>query len=138
MIAVLLAVPALLQLSGTGGPSGRGNGQATISSAYEIDVLGADGKHCARPLSVPQREALGGVLHKAAPGQWKKKYGKVRDDPFTFTLVYLRGKRSQRVQWTDAAVESLPIDLGIIVREVEEMRASALEACGVAPAGQRR
>jgi len=46
-------------------------------------------------------------------------------------VLYRGGRERRTMRWTDRVAEGLPVPLTILIHELDELRGSALKACGL-------
>lgn len=132
-MTVLMAAAVLLELTTSGGISGKGNGRTTISSDYSAVYETVDGQKCRRKLTADEATRLRTVIAHSRPDTWRAKTVAPHPDELVFTLRHRGGRKPRLARWTDHLVDSLPLPLSILIHELDELRSSALEACGLLP-----
>jgi RNA polymerase sigma-70 factor (ECF subfamily) len=128
---LLIAAAVLLQLTTSGGITGKGNGRSTIYKDYAAVYETPDGRTCRQKMTADEKTRLHTVIGHSRPESWRANRISAGPDEVVFTLVYRGGRKPRTVRWTDRASEGLPVSVTILIHELDELRDSALGACGL-------
>ena len=134
-----------LKLTSSGGISGRGGGEVTITSRGEVvagrPALGGQlGPSCEGKLRPAQLRALGQAVLSARPAAWRPRYVDPQNpdgccDQFNYQLeLELSGPAGAPPQtyttgWHDESRKLLPKELGQMVRAAMSAHQSTLNDC---------
>ncbi len=124
--------PWRIEVTTSGGITGRGAGDYSIASDGKATAKLFDGRTCTFDAPVDRIEAL---LADARPGEWKESYVPENDccDRISYRLVYDEAGRMTATSWIDDPLP-MPADLialsgAIIGGEATSIRMLAAERC---------
>lgn len=126
---ILVAATVLLEFFTSGGLIGRGEGRTTIYRDYTVLYETAEGRKCSEKLTSNESARIRTVITHSRPERWVAKSIRARSDEIVSTLVYRGGREPRLTRWTERTAEGLPLALTILIHELGELRASALERC---------
>lgn len=116
--------PWRLQLTSSGGITGRGHGALTIDSKGTVVVKTMTGKTCELRESDEALAKLAAEVHAATPDRWAASYVPENNccDRIQWVLTFERGGEKRETEWIDDP-KPMPKDLAAIVRTLAAMRA---------------
>ncbi|HEX8617043.1 MAG TPA: hypothetical protein VF911_05590 [Thermoanaerobaculia bacterium] len=113
------AGPWSVQVTTSGGITGRGNGSWAIASDGKVAVTSMSGKSCAFDATAEQRARFGSLLANARPDTWSASYAPENRccDRIEYTMTIEESGKQRKVEWIDDPLP-MPRDLSAIVNAV--------------------
>ena|SRR5437762_2714065 len=129
--AMVIAASFQVQLSTSGGVTGKGHGGVRVTSAAKAFITDDAGRTCQTAAPSHALVRVRRAVARARPEKWNEKYGGVEADPnhARYSLELRRGKTVKAVQWTDEADQDLPADLLKLVDMLLDLQNQALPRC---------
>lgn len=115
--------PWRLELTSSGGITGRGLGALTIDSKGAVVLKTVRGKTCELRESDDALRRLAAEVQAATPERWAESYVPENNccDRVEWTLVFERGATKRETRWIDDP-KPMPRDLAAIVRTLDSLR----------------
>lgn len=126
--------PWSVEVTTSGGLTGRGLGSWKISSDGTIEVRRMDGNVCTLSASDAQLRAIGRLLAEARPERWKESYVPENSccDRIEYSLEVVEAERVATTRWLDGPPEE-PKDLRALANAMvgaeRSIRADGAERC---------
>lgn len=111
--------PWRIEVTTSGGFSGRGGGAWTIDSEGKVSVTSISKRSCTFEATDAERKRFDALIANARPETWKDSY--VPEDPccdrFEYRMTVVRGDRERKIVWVDDPLP-MPKDLQAIADAV--------------------
>ncbi|MGN6182450.1 MAG: hypothetical protein ACTHQM_02215 [Thermoanaerobaculia bacterium] len=119
------ATPWTLEITTSGGLTGRGNGSTSISSSGAITITTIANKSCSFDASADELRRFTSLLADARTDAWKENYAPENPccDRIEYALTYDAAGAVKKVTWVDDPLP-MPKDLKGIIEAMQSLRAT--------------